>query len=381
MPKKTGTPLASAEASPALRVTSVDVMRGITMAGMILVNTAGDFDHVYWPLEHVAWDGLHPADLVFPFFVFVMGVSLVLALGRARELGAPARALWPKILRRAAILVALGILAQNFPVFSPGDFRATGVLQRIALAYLGGAAAMLWLRGPAGWLALAAGLVAGHELLLSFVPVPGFPPGLRSAHGNLGEHLDRVVLGAHRLKSEFDPEGLLGTLPTIATTLFGMLAGRWLRDSREAGRALSGLVIAGLLGVITGLALDPLVPVNKSLWSGSFVLVTAGLAAILLAALHWIVDVRGLRRWALPFEMIGSNAILVYVGSTLVNTTMVSLVVGPTGEQTPKEYLVQGLVWAGGSPELGSFLYAVAFLGLWLGIAALLWSRRIFVKI
>ena len=192
MPKKTGTPLASAETSNVLRVTSVDVMRGITMAGMILVNTAGDFDHVFWPLEHVVWDGLHPADLVFPFFVFVMGVSLVLALGRARDLGAPARTLWPKILRRAAILVALGILAQNFPVFSPGDFRATGVLQRIALAYLGGAAAMLWLRGPAGWLVLATGLVAGYELLVTFAPVPGFPPGLRSAHGNLGEYLDRV---------------------------------------------------------------------------------------------------------------------------------------------------------------------------------------------
>jgi predicted acyltransferase len=362
-------------------VSSVDIMRGITIAGMILVNTAGDFEHVYAPLDHAAWDGLHVADVVFPFFVFVMGVSLALALSRALELGATRLQLVPKIVRRTLILFALGLLCNTFPSIDLPTIRIPGVLQRIALAYACAAAVLLLVRNSAGRAGVAALLVLGYEAMLSFVPVPGFGHGLRTPEGNLVGYVDRLVFPGHLLTPNFDPEGLLSTLPTIATALIGVLCGTWLRESREAGRVIAGLLIVGLLCVIAGIALDPMDPVNKSLWSGSFVLVTAGLGMMCLALLHAVVDVQGWRRWALPFEMLGSNAIVLYVGSTLANTLMIAFVAGPEGELVLKQLINRWIADFAGEPTLGSLLYALAFLAVWTGVAALLWLRRIFIKI
>lgn len=366
---------------PIARVSSVDIMRGITIAGMILVNTAGDFEHVYPPLDHAAWDGLHLADVVFPFFVFVMGVSLALALSRALELGATRSQLVPKIVRRTLILFALGLLCNTFPSIDLATIRVPGVLQRIALAYACAAAVLLLVRNSVGRAGVAALLVLGYEALLSFVPVPGFGQGLRTPEGNLVGYVDRLVLPGHLLTPNFDPEGLLSALPTIATALIGVLCGTWLRESREAGRVIAGLLIAGLLCVIAGVALDPINPINKSLWSGSFVLVTAGLGMVCLALLHGVVDVQGWRRWALPFEMLGSNAIVLYVGSTLANTLMIAFVAGPGGELVLKQLINRWIADFAGEPTLGSLLYAVAFLAVWTGVAALLWLRGIFIKI
>jgi len=364
-----------------VRVTSVDVLRGITIAGMILVNTAGDFEHVYRPLDHAPWDGLHLADVVFPFFVFVMGVSLDLALSRALALGATRLQLVPKIVRRTLILFALGLLCNSFPSVDLATIRIPGVLQRIALAYAGGAAVVLLVPTSVGRAGVAALLVLGYEALLSFVPVPGLGPGLRTPEANLVGYLDQLVLPGHLLTPTFDPEGLLSTLPTIATALIGVLCGTWLRESREGGRVIAGLLIAGLACIIAGLALDPIIPVNKSLWSGTFVLVTAGLGMSCLALFHGLVDLLGWRLWALPFEMLGSNAIVLYVGSTLVNTLMVAFVAGPQGELVWKELLNRWIADFAGEPTLGSLLYALAFLAVWTGVAALLWLRKIFIKI
>ncbi|HKE10654.1 MAG TPA: heparan-alpha-glucosaminide N-acetyltransferase domain-containing protein [Myxococcota bacterium] len=366
---------------PAVRVTSVDVLRGITIAGMILVNTAGDFEHVYRPLDHAPWDGLRLADVVFPFFVFVMGVSLDLALSRALALGATRLQLVPKIVRRTLILFALGLLCNSFPSLDLATIRIPGVLQRIALAYAGGAAVLLLVRSSLGRAGVAAFLVLGYEALLSFVPVPGLGRGLRTPEANLVGYLDQLVLPGHLLTSTFDPEGLLSTLPTIATALIGVLCGTWLREGREGGRVIAGFLIAGLACTVAGLALDPIIPVNKSLWSGTFVLVTVGLGMSCLALLHGMVDLLGWRLWALPFEMLGSNAIVLYVGSTLVNTLMIAFVAGPQGELVWKELVNRWLADFAGEPTLGSLLYAVAFLAVWTGVAALLWLRKIFIKI
>lgn len=367
--------------NPPARVSSVDVLRGMTIAGMILVNTAGDFEHVYAPLDHAAWDGLHLADVVFPFFVFVMGVSLALALSRALELGATRLQLVPKIARRTLILFALGLLCNTFPGLDLPTIRIPGVLQRIALAYACAAGVLLLVRNSFGRAGVAALLVLGYEALLFLVPVPGFGRGLRTPDGNLVGYLDQLVLPGHLLTPTFDPEGLLSTLPAIATALIGVLCGTWLRESREAGRVIAGLLIAGLLGVIVGVALDPIIPVNKSLWSGSFVLVTAGLGMVCLALLHAVVDVQGFRRWGLAFEMLGSNAIVLYVGSTLVNTLMIAFVAGEGGELVLKELVNRWIANAAGEPTLGSLIYALAFLGVWTGVAALMWRRKIFIKI
>ena len=373
--------LQTSSSRPIARVSSVDIMRGITIAGMILVNTAGDFEHVYVPLDHAAWDGLHLADVVFPFFVFVMGVSLALALSRALELGATRSQLVPKIVRRTLILFALGLLCNTFPSIDLATIRVPGVLQRIAIAYACAAAVLLLVRNSVGRAGVAALLVLGYEALLSFVPVPGFGPGLRTPEGNLVGYVDRLVLPGHLLTPNFDPEGLLSALPTIATALIGVLCGTWLRESREAGRVIAGLLIAGLLCVIAAVALDPIDPINKSLWSGSFVLVTAGLGMVCLTLLHGVVDVLGWRRWALPFEMLGSNAIVLYVGSTLANTLMIAFVAGPEGELVLKQLINRWIADFAGEPTLGSLIYALAFLAVWTGVAALLWLRGIFIKI
>jgi predicted acyltransferase len=373
--------LRTSSSSPPARVSSVDIMRGITIAGMILVNTAGDFEHVYAPLDHAAWDGLHLADVVFPFFVFVMGVSLALALSRALELGATRWQLVPKVARRTLILFALGLLCNSFPSLDLPTIRIPGVLQRIALAYACAATVLLAVRNSFGRAEVAALLVLGYEALLYFVPVPGFGRGLRTPEGNLVGYLDQLVLRGHLLTPIFDPEGLLSTLPTIATALIGVLCGTWLRESREAGRVIAGLLITGLVCVIVGVALDPIIPVNKSLWSGSFVLVTAGLGMLCLALLHAVVDVRGFQRWGLPFEMLGSNAIVLYVGSTLVNTLMIAFVAGEGGELVLKELVNRWIADFAGEPTLGSLIYALAFLGVWTGVAALMWRLRIFIKI
>jgi len=366
---------------PPGRVSSVDVMRGLTIAGMILVNTAGDFEHVYSPLDHAAWDGLHAADVVFPFFVFVMGVSLTLALSRALELGATPLQLVPKIVRRTLILFALGLLCNTFPTVDLATIRIPGVLQRIALTYACAGAVWLTVRSSVGRAGVAALLVVGYEALLSFLPVPGVGLGLRTPEGSLVGYVDRLVLPGHLLTPNFDPEGLLSTLPTISTALIGVLCGTWLRESREAGRVAAGLVIVGLVCVISGVALDPIIPVNKSLWSGSFVLVTAGLGMVCLALLHMLVDVQGWRRGCLLFEMLGSNAIVLYVGSTLVNTLMIAFVAGPGGELVLKEIIDRWIAEVAGEATLGSLIYAMAFLGVWTAVAALLWRRRIFIKI
>lgn len=368
-----------AQEFPLGRLDSLDAFRGLTIAGMILVNNPGSWAHVYAPLLHAAWHGWTPTDLIFPFFLFIVGVSLPLSFRKRMERGESRRALLGHIVRRSAILFGLGIFMAAFPRFDLLNVRIMGVLQRIAVVYLFAATAFLILR-PRGRALFLLSLLLGYWALLTLVPVPGYGPGDLSAEGNLGAYLDRMILGDHLWKEMWDPEGLLSTLPAIGTTLLGIFAGEWIRSGVSSKRVVVGLGIGGLLGVGLGSLWGLTFPINKGIWTSSYVVFTAGAAAILLALMFWIMEVRGRKGWATPLLVYGMNAIAVFVASGLLARVMGIVRVGNEG-QSSKAWIYVNLFssWAG--PLNGSLAFALSYVLLWLGIMWILYRRRIFIKI
>lgn len=363
------------------RLASLDAFRGLTIAGMILVNTPGSEEHVYSPLRHAEWHGWTPTDLVFPFFVFIVGVSIGFALSRRTEEGAAKKDLYFKIFKRSFILFSLGILLRLFPHFNFDALRIPGVLQRIALCYL--FAALLYIhtgvRGR-GWIA---GLVlAAYWALLRFVPVPGHGAGVLDYEGNLAGYVDLKLLAGHLYKPEFDPEGILSTFPAVVTALLGTLAGDWLRSSRQNSMKTLGLFAAGAGLTGLGLALHPFFPINKQLWTSTFVLFTAGAALVLLAGCYVWIDVLGRRKWAYPFFVFGTNAIAAYVGSILLTKLLLWVKVSSGDERISLFswiYRHAFVPWAG---EInGSLAFALGFVLLWLMVMLPLYRKKIFIKI
>jgi len=314
---------------------SLDVFRGITIAAMILVNDPGSWGHIYPPLEHAEWNGWTPTDLIFPFFVFTVGVSMTLSFPSRLARGMTRRVLAIHVLRRSAAIFAIGLFLNGFPQFDFSSIRIMGVLQRIALCYL--VAGLLYLATfqrenaaarPAQVRAnifvtvtVAAALLIGYWALMKFVPVPGYGAGHLGKEDSLAAYIDRALIGGHLWAESktWDPEGLLSTLPAIATLLLGILAGEWLRSDRRAERRALGLAAAGVALVVAGRLLDPYFPINKNLWTSSFVLFTGGFAMLTLAVCFWLADIRRWRAWAAPFLVFGMNAILAYTVAALAS--------------------------------------------------------------
>ena len=314
---------------------SLDVFRGATIASMILVNDPGSWSHIYPPLEHAEWNGWTPTDLIFPFFLFIVGVSLTLSFASRIARGLTRGALAIHVVRRSALIFAIGLFLNGFPDFDFSSIRIMGVLQRIALCYL--VAGLLYLatfqsdaaaERPARVHAnlgvtatVAVALLVGYWALMTFVPVPGYGAGHLGKEDNLGAYIDRTLMGGHLWGESvtWDPEGILSTLPAIASVLIGILAGEWLRSDRQAGRKALGLAAAGLALLVAGRLLHPYFPINKNLWTSSFVLFTGGFAMLALAACYWIIDVRAWRGWTGPFLVFGMNAILAYALAALVS--------------------------------------------------------------
>ncbi|MFN2596032.1 MAG: acyltransferase family protein, partial [Pyrinomonadaceae bacterium] len=292
-----------AGAAAAGRMASLDVVRGLTIAGMILVNNPGTWDAIYSPLEHSKWDGLTPTDLVFPFFLFIVGVSITLSLARRAEGGGGKRDLYVKIVRRAVIIFALGLALTAFP-YNDAAFRIPGVLQRIAVCYLFASVIFLNTRWRTQ-AAIAVALLLAYWAAMKLVPVPGFGAGmLDSKEGNLAAYVDRAVFGLNHIWKQakvYDPEGILSTVPAIATTLAGVLTGHFLRTRREPVEKVAAMFVAGVACVVAGWAWNFWFPVNKALWTSSYVLLTAGFALQMLALCYWLIDIKGYRGWAKPF--------------------------------------------------------------------------------
>src|ERR1051326_7332431 len=259
------------------RMNSLDVFRGLTIAGMILVNNPGTWDAIYSPLEHSKWHGWTPTDPVFPFFLFILRVSHTPPLSRPAEAGRSRPDLYVKIVRRALIIFALGLLLSDFPYKDPATFRIPGVLQRIAVCYLLPSVIFLntkW-RTQA---ALAALLLLAYWAILMFVPAPGFHAGDLSMKGSIASYVDRTVFGKHTWKPLYDPEGILSTTGALATTLAGVLAGHYLRTRRSALEKVAAMFTVGAACIIVGWAWNYWLPINKALWTSSYVVFTSGLA-------------------------------------------------------------------------------------------------------
>lgn len=431
------------------RSIALDVFRGLTMAGMILVSNPGGPLN-YAPLEHAAWNGWTPTDLVFPSFAFILGVALTFSLAsrRARtewqglslfdwlvpillvakfgqmlagqtagfthppvpSIGgynfffaamAVLLVLLPQLERRAVkhggslvlqvihrgfVLFALGFV-WDFDATNPAGFRVLGVLQRLGIVYLVAGLIVLNTRRAvqAAW---AGGLLAIYWVLMKSVPVPGHGAGVLTMEGNLAGYVDRLILGrAHMYEPRplpyWDPEGILGSIPAVATGLLGALAGGWMREEHPAMQKIGRLLLAGIVLLVVGLSLNPWFPINKNLWSPSFVLVTGGFDFILLGACIWVVDFKLVRRPFLPFIVLGSNSILIYVLSgtfmhyagEISGGTMNGVAI--SAKDAAYQY---GFAWWL-SPQNASLGMALAYVALWMAIAGVLYHRRKFIKI
>ncbi|HEV2826536.1 MAG TPA: DUF5009 domain-containing protein [Pyrinomonadaceae bacterium] len=365
------------------RLLSLDVFRGITIAGMVLVNNPGTWSSIYWPLAHAEWHGWTPTDLIFPFFLFIVGVAIPLALGRRIESGGDKRDLYLKIIKRTVIIFAVGMFLAGFPYFQLATIRIPGVLQRIAVCYL--VASIVFLKSKVRTqVIITIALLIIYCLLMTLLHAPGFAAGDLSKEGSLASFIDRVIFGPHIWKQGkvYDPEGLLSTIPAIATTMFGVLTGQWLRTGKAQYEKVVGLFVAGAVCVVIGWCWNPFFPINKSLWTSSYVFFTGGLALEFLALCYWLIDIRKYQRWAKPFVVFGVNAIALFVGSGVMGRLM-GLIKLPwgAGKISLQGWIFQKLFLSWASPINASLAYAICFILLWLGLMWILYSRKIFIKV
>jgi predicted acyltransferase len=368
------------------RLVSLDVFRGLTIAGMVLVNNPGTWAHVYWPLQHAQWHGWTPTDLIFPFFLFIVGLAIPLALGKRAERGDQRRDLIRKIVYRSVVIFLLGEFLAGFPLFRLSSIRIPGVLQRIAVCYFFASIIYLTTR-PRTTAIIAGALLIAYWLLMTHIPAPGYYVGDLSKEGSLASYLDRRVLGPHIWKGGggiYDPEGILSTMGALATTLFGVLTGNHLRcKDRTPIEKVAHMFIAGVCCVILGWIWNAWFPINKSLWTGSFVFFTAGLGLQFLALCYWLIDIKGYKFWTTPFVIFGVNAIVLFVG-TSVMARMLGLIKlpRPDGTRQPLQSYIYNHAFASWlPPNNASLAFAISFILLWLFLMWLLYRKRIIIKI
>ena len=372
------------EGSSSGRLTSLDAFRGLTLAGMILVNNPGSWEHVYAPLLHATWDGWTPTDLVFPSFVFIVGVAIPLALGKRMARGDSAGAIMAKVFRRTLIIFVIGLLLNAFPFDkSIATLRIPGVLQRIAICYC--VASLIFLKvGVKGQLLTLAALLVGYWAAMIAIPVPGVGAGDLSRPNNLAAYIDTHLLSGHTYKTDYDPEGILSTLPAIATTMIGVLAGIWLGGRRPIGEKVAGIFAGGTLCFLLGWSWAWVLPINKALWSSSFTLYSAGLSLLLLGVCAFVIEVLDYKRWAVPFLVFGSNPIVAYALSGILSgvlTKLVYLTLHNGEKMAAKPLLYQHLVDVLKDPTLASLVYALTYVIFWLVIMSVLYRFKIFIRV
>lgn len=380
----------TATSAPA-RLLSLDFFRGATVAAMILVNNPGDWGNVYAPLRHAEWNGCTPTDLIFPFFLFIVGVSIAYAMGSKKTDAASHGKTILKALKRALILFGLGLFLSLYPkVFTEPiaafeGVRIPGVLQRIAVVFL--ISSVIFLKNSErNIFRILIALLAVYWLLMTFVPVPGVGYANLEKETNLGAWLDRTILTeAHLWKAAktWDPEGILSTMPAVATGLFGVLVGVYLkRKDIDAATKISWLFCTGTAAVALGLLWDLQFPINKALWTSSFVLYTGGLATIILSFCYWIIDVQQYNRFTKPFVVYGVNAITVFFLSGLIPRTlrMFTVKAADGSEMNLQAWMYSGFEsWL--SPINASLAWAIAFILFWLLILWVMYKKKIIIKV
>lgn len=352
----------------------LDAFRGLTVAAMVLVNNPGSWQAVHAPLRHAAWHGLTPTDLVFPFFLVIVGLAIPPSLQ-----GRPATGALVRVGRRAVVIFALGLVLNGFPAYDWSTIRIPGVLQRIAVCYLVAAAVYLVTSWRTQSVVLAV-LLLGYWGAMTLIAVPGHGAGDLSPDGNLAAWVDRAVLGPHlwRASRLYDPEGIVSTVPAVATVLVGVLAGQWVLSHRPPRTITMGLLLAGALGVALGAEWANWFPVNKALWTSSYAVLTAGIALLVFAACYWAVEVCGWRGWATPFVVFGVNALALYFLSSLAS---IALTLVRLGERDLRATIYESLFASWAAPADASLAYAVTYLGAWWLVMAVLYRLGIRLRV
>lgn len=374
------------------RLLSLDVFRGATVAAMILVNNPGDWGHIYAPLEHASWHGCTPTDLIFPFFLFIVGVSITYAMSSKKADPQAHTKTILKAAKRAAILFGLGLFLSLYPkIFTEpvnafANVRVPGVLQRIAVVFL--ISSIIFLKNSEkNIMRIASGILILYWIIMTFIPVPGTGFASLEKETNMGAWIDRNVLTeAHLWKSAktWDPEGILSTLPAIASGLIGVLVGAFLRRRElEDGYKISWLFSTGLMLFIGGMIWSLQFPLNKSLWTSSFVLYTGGVATMILSSCYWIIDVNKYQRYTLPFVVYGKNAITVFFLSGLLPRTMNMIKVrNADGTESGLEsFLYTNFFSTNFSPINASLAWAIAQICFWFVILYIMYRKNIFIKV
>ena len=379
--------------TPSQRLLSLDAFRGATIAGMILVNNPGTWSSIYPELRHAAWHGWTFTDWIFPFFLWIVGVAMTLSFAKRMEQGADKKKLFLHVLQRSAVIFLLGLFLAGFPfglflnhTFSFSAIRIPGVLQRIAVCYLIGSAIVLTtgIRGQVIW---AVSLLTLYWLLIKLVHVPGFGAGVLDPTGNLCWYVDSTVLAGHTWRGApvpgFDPEGIVSTIPAIATTLFGVLTGHWLRSNRTKEEKTAWMFVAGCFMLLLGAILDMWLPINKNLWTSTYSIFMAGWALVCLAIFYWLIDVKGYKKWATPFVIYGMNAIAVFVLSGIVGR-LLYLIKVPQADGTStslQAYIYESYYAPLANPLNASLLYAITFILVMFLVVWFLWKRKWFIKV
>jgi len=401
--------ITTAAAPPRERLLSLDVFRGLTVAGMLLVNDPGTWSAIFPPLEHAEWNGWTPTDLIFPFFLFIVGITTHLSLSARRARGDDDRALVKQILRRGIIIYLLGFamamfpfyqwgIIQSLPAATPWDrivyrvehVRLLGVLPRIAIVYV--CAALLTLKTSLKQqIIIIASLLYGYWLAMTLIPVPGeHEIGALLLHTHdrtLAAYFDRLILGTNHTWTgsvTFDPEGPMSTIPAIATSMLGVIAGTWIaRKEKSLPDRISGLFAAGSLAMVIGLIWNWSFPINKNLWTSSYVMFTAGMAAVTLATIMWIVDHYQVKWWTKPFVVYGVNPIVAFVGSGVMARLIYTLWhVTYQGKSVALQDAIYQSVFLSWLPaRVASLAFAIAYVLLWYGILLVLYRRKIILKV
>lgn len=359
------------------RLLSLDAFRGFTIALMIVVNTPGSWSHVYAPLLHAEWDGITPTDLVFPFFLFIIGVSVVLAFSKRLDSGTNRKDLYKKILIRSVKIFAVGIFLNLFYKFDFGNLRVAGVLQRIAIVFF--VCSVLYLNF--NWKNLAkigAVVLVLYWFVMAFVPVPGIGEPSLAPGENIAAWIDSLFLPGRMWQGTWDPEGLFSTLPAIVTGITGMLAGILIVGHMVLDRKIIWLFVLGFLSFIAGGMWDWFFPINKNIWTSSFVLYTSGAAAMTLATCIFIVDVLKIESWTRTGRIFGANAITVYVFAGMLPKLLGLIKIS---DHTFNAFIMNTLTGIGIEAKLVSFLYSILFVMICYIPAYVLYKKKIFIKL
>ncbi|HTX99989.1 MAG TPA: DUF5009 domain-containing protein [Bacteroidota bacterium] len=378
------------------RLMSLDVFRGFTMAAMVLVNNGGDGDHVYTQLAHSYWNGCTFTDWIFPFFLWISGMSTTYAMAARRARGASTTSLLMQVVRRSILIFAVGVFLNGFPFGLFGDtgftlatWRIPGVLQRIAICYFIGSLLYLFMPSRRFWWVIL-GLFLAYFAMMEWIPVPGIGAGMWERGKNFAAYVDQLVIGPHvyARTRPWDPEGIISTIPAIASFLFGILAGDYLRHSKSGNEEkTSWFFVTGCILLVASLFLEMWIPINKRLWTPSYVLMTTGWAHLVFATSYFLIDVKSFKRYTTLFLVFGMNAIFIYAVSSMyesfVDAVRVSVSAGAGGVLliSLKQYLMQTCFTPFFSPYNASLAYAVAVVLLMSIIGFFMWKMKWFVKI